>query len=148
MYMTIIIYYHDDKHVHTCTYNFIILGTSEIRLLPHRFDSAVNSYCRMSKWEGQMATKATERLETDAVSQSRSERVERLSRTRTSSGTGTKEYRAIKRHSATIIEILGSTVGDPARFARRLRVESLVTDGKYSAIIYTRRCVLAKVKAG
>ena len=77
-----------------------------------------------------MATKATERLETDAVSQNRSERVERLSRTRTSSGTSTKEYRVIKRHSATIIETLGSTVGDPAGFARRLRDESLITDGK------------------
>ena len=87
-----------------------------------------------------MATKANERLETDAVQQSRSERVERLNQTRTSSGTGTKEYRAIKRHSATIIEILGSTVGDPARFARRLRDESLVTDGKYSAMTYMPLC--------
>ena len=86
-----------------------------------------------------MATKATERLETDAVSQSRSERVERLSRTRTSSGTGTKEYRVIKCHSATIIETLGSTVGDPARFARRLRDESLITDGKTSTKTMSKR---------
>ena len=75
-----------------------------------------------------MATKAT--FEADAVSKSRSGRGEGLHRTRVSSGTGTKEYRAIKRHSTTIIDNLGSTVSDPARFARVLKDKSLVTDGK------------------
>ena len=75
-----------------------------------------------------MATKAT--FEADAVSKSRSGRVEGLHRTRVSSGTGTKEYRAIKRHFTTIISNLGSTVSDPARFAMKLKDESLVTDGK------------------
>ena len=46
------------------------------------------------------------------------------------SGTNTKEYRAIKRHYDTITDNLGSTVGDPARFAGRLREKSLISDGE------------------
>ena len=46
------------------------------------------------------------------------------------SGTNTKEYRAIKRHCDTITDNLGSTVGDPARFAGRLREKSLISDGE------------------
>ena len=45
-------------------------------------------------------------------------------------GTNTKEYRTIKRHRDIITDNLGSTVGDPARFAGRLREKSLISDGE------------------
>ena len=45
-------------------------------------------------------------------------------------GTDTKEYRTIKRHFDALVDNLGSTVGDPARFARRLREKSLISDGE------------------
>ena len=46
------------------------------------------------------------------------------------SGTGTKKYRAIERHYATLVDTLGKTV-DPAHFARRLKEKSLISQGVY-----------------
>ena len=48
----------------------------------------------------------------------------------TTAGVDTKEYQTIKRHFDTLVDNLGSTVGDPARFSRRLREKSLISDGE------------------
>ena len=50
--------------------------------------------------------------------------------TAAAAGTSTKEYQAIKRHSATLVDTLGKTV-DPADFARKLREKSLISDGEF-----------------
>ena len=50
------------------------------------------------------------------------------------SGTGTKEYQAIKHHYATLIDTLGKTV-NPTHFAGRLGEKSLIPDGKSSRVL-------------
>ena len=47
----------------------------------------------------------------------------------TGSGTGTKEYRAIRCYHAKLVDILSETA-DPAGFARRLEEKSLITRSK------------------
>ena len=49
-------------------------------------------------------------------------------------GTDSKEYQAIKCNYDTIIDNLSSTIGDPARFVRKLREKSLISDGEYSYV--------------
>ena len=55
--------------------------------------------------------------------------------TSAATGTDTKEYQAIKRNYDTIIDNLGSTVGDPGRFVRGLRDKSLISDGECSYVL-------------
>ena len=55
--------------------------------------------------------------------------------TSAATGTDTKEYQAIKRNYDTIIDNLGSTVGDPGRFVRGLRDKSLISDGEWSYVL-------------
>ena len=54
--------------------------------------------------------------------------------TTTAAGTKTKEYQAIKRHYARLVDTLGKTV-DPADFARKLREKSLISDSEYCNVI-------------
>ena len=50
--------------------------------------------------------------------------------TAAAAGTGTKEYQAIKRYYAMLVNTLGKTV-DPADFARKMGEKSLINDGEF-----------------
>ena len=51
-------------------------------------------------------------------------------------GTDTKEYQMIRVHFDTLVDTLGTTA-DPAQFARRLQVKSLISDGELMVLILT-----------
>ena len=76
-----------------------------------------------------------------AVSRSRSRREQGFYQAQSSSGKGTREYRAVKRNYATLVDTLGKTI-DPAHFARRLEERLLIKDGKGMANVV--RSVIVK----